>query len=144
MTRINANIPPKNLTDQHLLAEHRELPRICDLYIKRMQKGSIGLIPATFTLGTGHVSFFLDKGFFTNKRSIQLYLECKKRGFNVIDYEYNWSNILREYWKDWQTPEQANQLIRERITHRINNSVQVPRYYGKPISKQAAINLLNQ
>ena len=25
MTRINANIPPKRLTDQMLLAEHREI-----------------------------------------------------------------------------------------------------------------------
>ena len=28
MTRINAGIPPKKLTNRHLLAEHREIKRI--------------------------------------------------------------------------------------------------------------------
>ena len=28
MTRINVGIPPEELTDKHLLAEHREIKRI--------------------------------------------------------------------------------------------------------------------
>ena len=39
MTRINANIPVRNLTDQHLLAEHREIKRVCNRFKQRVAKG---------------------------------------------------------------------------------------------------------
>lgn len=142
MTRINAGIPPKKLTDQHLLAEHREIKRICDLYEQRMKKGSIGKIPEKFTLGTGHVSFFLDKGKFTLIRYILLHNECKKRKFNVSKFGKNWDLYQPHHFKDWESTEEANNLIKERITTRINESFQRPRYYGKIISKEQAINLL--
>lgn len=34
MTRINSAINVKNLTDEHLLAEHREIKRLPALYLK--------------------------------------------------------------------------------------------------------------
>ena len=56
MTRINI-IPPAELCDQHLLAEHRELTRIPNLVVKG--KFSLEGQPSDYKLGTGHVKFFL-------------------------------------------------------------------------------------
>ena len=75
MTRINAGIPPKVLTDQHLLAEHREIKRLPAVFAKNLKPTGI---PKQFTLGTGHVKFFLDKGKYTLKRYKLLYAECGK------------------------------------------------------------------
>ena len=40
MTRINSGIPVKSLTDEHLLAEHREIKRL-PYYIRRIVNGEI-------------------------------------------------------------------------------------------------------
>lgn len=147
MTRINANISPKCLTDQHLLAEHREIKRICDLYSKRMAKGGLGEIPKEFCLGKGHVSFFLDKGNFTLGRYHLLYLECLERGFNIEDYRHNWwcysqyANLDHITIKNWNFVA-ANQLIKERIKQRLKESTEEPRYYRKIISVDEAIKIL--
>lgn len=145
MTRINSNISPKRLTDQHLLAEHREIKRICDMYSKRLESGKFDDIPEKFTLNTGHVKFFLNKGMFTHSRYLDLFKECTERGFNVQSYEWNWNEYwaIDEHLKDWQATDEDNQLIIDRITQRINESNQVPRYYGKAISKYRAIEILN-
>lgn len=56
MTRINL-VPPEELCDQHLLAEHRELTRIPNAVAKGKYhlKGQ----PAEYKLGEGHVRFSL-------------------------------------------------------------------------------------
>ena len=69
MTRINSAIDPKNLTDQHLIAELRELPRIFTAVNKRIEQGKyFNDIPKEFALGSGHVKFFYDKLKFLNLR----------------------------------------------------------------------------
>ena len=145
MTRINANIPPSRLTDQHLLAEHREIKRMCDMYSKRLESDKFGDISEKFTLNTGHMKFFLDKGMFTAARYNDLYQECLNRNFIVSNYSENWGEYttMKAHMNNWKATEQDNQLVIERITTRINESNQVPRYYGKPISKKEAINILN-
>jgi deoxyribonuclease (pyrimidine dimer) len=145
MTRINANIPPKRLTDQHLLAEHREIKRICDMYSKRLESGRFDDIPEKFTLNAGHVKFFLDKGLFTHDRCLELHQECIRRGFSVSCYVGNWAEYqsINTHHNNWQATDEDNQLIIDRITQRINESNQVPRYYGKAISRYRAIEILN-
>ena len=80
MTRINL-VPPAELCDQHLLAEHRELTRIPNAVAKGKYhlKGQ----PAEYKLGEGHVRFFFNKLTFLKKRYDALHAECKARGFNV-------------------------------------------------------------
>lgn len=58
MTRINL-VPPSELCDQHLLAEHRELTRIPNA----VAKGKFHLKgqPTEYKLGEGHVRFFFNK-----------------------------------------------------------------------------------
>ena len=64
MTRINL-VPPAELCDQHLLAEHRELTRIPNAVAKG--KFSLKGQPSDYKLGEGHVRFFFNKLMFLKK-----------------------------------------------------------------------------
>jgi hypothetical protein len=81
MTRINAHIPPSELCDSHLLAEHREITRVPNTI--RSGRAVIKDIPRKFTLGQGHVKFFYNKIGYIKDRYEQLYDECIARGFNI-------------------------------------------------------------
>ena len=65
MTRINL-VPPAELCDQHLLAEHRELTRIPNAVAKG--KFSLKGQPEDYKLGEGHVRFFFNKLAFLKQR----------------------------------------------------------------------------
>jgi hypothetical protein len=82
MTRINV-VPPAELCDQHLLAEHRELTRVPSAVLRA--NGSVTLSPAgaAYCLGVGHVRFFYDKLGYLLERYSLLHAECVRRGFNV-------------------------------------------------------------
>jgi len=76
MTRINL-VDPSVLTDKHLLAEYRELPRIFTAVHKLDQKGQTNItIPDSYVLGTGHTKFFYDKLHWLWKRWTSLRGEC--------------------------------------------------------------------
>lgn len=114
MTRINSAIPVKNLTDEHLLAEHREIKRLPYCLAVALESGSVKHIPEKFTLGKSHVLFFLNKMWFT-------------------------------YWRyrEYEPTEEERNLLIERITYRILNSKKKTwHYYGKPITKEKAVELL--
>ena len=149
MTRINSAIPVNNLTDEHLLAEHREIKRLPDCFIKALYSGSIKRISTIFCLGAGHVTFFLDKNLFTLKRYQELHKECIERGFRVENYSINWNNIDKiaypEYFKDYSPTPEERRLLIERITERIQGSSKdCFHYYGKRITKCEAISLLTK
>lgn len=82
MTRIN-NINPAKLTDQHLLAEHRELPRIFGQAYDAYMAGRKVQATSRYTLGKGHVVFFYDKLEWLATRHRALTSECASRGFKV-------------------------------------------------------------
>lgn len=134
MTRINAEIPVENLTDQHLLAEHREIKRITKGHPSRNA-------PSHFKLGSGHVLFFRDKLGYCLRRYRKLHAECERRGFAVSDFSSNWEGLVLN---DWIAPPDVREQLETRITERIMNSKMVWRYYGKPISKQEAIEILKK
>jgi len=146
MTRINANLNVKCLTDQHLLAEHREIKRMCPHYLKRKSLNKFNDIPEFFTLNTGHMNFFLDKGKFTYERYMTIYEECRFRGLNASWYADNWKKAYSDgfHFNDWSARQIDNEKVKERIRERIINGKVVFRYYGKNISKGEAINLLNR
>lgn len=139
MTRINSAINPVNLTDEHLLAEHREIKRVCTLANKTYHNA-----PKEFVLGTGHVLFFADKPVFTLNRYMSLHQECLKRGFNVEDYSANWSKYaISDNSPEYVPTEAERNLLVERITDRLLNTTKPYwHYYGKRITKQQAIELL--
>lgn len=145
MTRINSAIAVRNLTDEHLLAEHREIKRLPACLLKSLVKG-VPYIPNVFTLGKGHVSFFYNKFEFTLSRYKDIYIECLKRGFDVTNYITNWLSIGdNRYWNGYTPTEIEREILVERISERIRNSKKtVFHYYGRMIDKDTAIKLLKQ
>lgn len=145
MTRINSAIPVKYLTDEHLLAEHREIKRL-PYYLKRACKtSSIKRIPEKFVLGSGHITFFLDKMKFVFERYQKIHEECIARGFDVIDYSDNWSDYKEDdrYWNDYHPSEEEKKMLIERISDRIENSKKNSWHFNKEkISKERAIKMI--
>jgi len=145
MTRINSAIHVRCLTDEHLLAEHREIKRLPYCLQKAIKSGSINNIPEKFVLGRGHVTFFLDKMEFARQRYRAIHTECHLRHFWVEDYEDNFVyGVPDEYQNDYQPTDEERRLLVERITERIMNSPKKMWHYnGDPISKERAIRLLD-
>ena len=133
MTRINAGIPVESLSSKHLIAEHREIKRICSRLKKRIQKNKFDDIPAPFHTynDNGDVVlkelFWLDKGKFTLTRYLQIYEECKKRGFNMTNFSNSWEIYKEkpEFFNDHiPTPYQI-QIIKDRIE--LKNRISIER-----------------
>ena len=149
MTRVNSAIPVKCLTDEHLLAEHREIKRLPAHFRKALSTGALKRIPKVFCLGTGHVNFFLNKQAFLFVRYQQIHCECVRRGFKVEEYSDNWL-ILRPLmekancWNNYSPTPEEKTLLTDRISERILASRKLHfHYYGRPIAKEKAIDLLN-
>lgn len=141
MTRINV-VPVKELCDQHLLAEWRELPRIKSSINKSFNRKnkpfSIQEIPDNYVLGKGHVKFFFNKLIYLFKRHKELTEECIKRGINLnnresLQFEFNVS-----YMNDYKPTDEALRINRERIKERMPVK---PRYSG--VYSHQDIELLN-
>ena len=147
MTRINSAISVENLTDEHLLAEHREIKRIPDYFLKALKSGALNRIPKDFCLGTGHVTFFLDKQLFCLIRYNQIHNECSRRGFKVEYYAENWlklENLMRKHncWNDYMPTGEERKLLQSRICERINTSAKPNfHYHGKIMTKNVAVQL---
>ena len=143
MTRINSAISPKNLIDQHLIAELRELPRIFTAVRERIEK-EIGFndIPKEFCLGSGHVKFFYNKYKFLFDRYSHLRFEYLLRFGKLYDFDVTRCLVSWEVFNDYKPTENERQLLIERISTRIMESKQIPRYYGEKITKERAIEIL--
>jgi len=110
MTRINC-VPVEELTDKHLIAEYRELPRVHKL------AWYCDDAPEHYKLGTGHVKFFYDKGEYLRRRfEEQIVPEMQARGFvtNFTMYRPHPPGLNN----DWEPDENALFLNRERIKSR--------------------------
>lgn len=143
MTRINSAIYPVFLTDEHLLAEHREIKRIPTLFAKGTYHPS--KIPPKFTLGKGHVLYFLDKPAFTFDRYKLIREECLRRGFNIEDYSSNWDSYADFKGNEHIHTFEEKELLKERIIIRILESPKKYWHYqGQKISKAEAVRLLRE
>ena len=118
MTRINVGIHPSELTDKHLLAEHREIKRIPNCIAKG--KYNMEGIPNRFKLGKGHVKFFCDKLYYLFKRYVKLYIECKNRGFNVQCYIEAWADVPRELMNNYQPTSVDKEIVQQRINEKLS------------------------
>ena len=118
MTRINVGIQPAELTDQHLIAEHREIKRIPNC----IAKGRYNMegIPDKFRLGTGHVKFFYNKLLYLKFRYANLYTECIRRGFNVQNYIGAWNDVPEELMNDYKPTYIDRLIVQERIYEKLN------------------------
>ena len=122
MTRINAHIRPIKLCDQHLVAEYREILRTNALAIKRARKegkSMLGNIQQSFTLGSGHVTFFYDKLLYIHLRFNALRSELINRGMNAtIEWQLDEIEEFKWLYNDWPEDQEADQLIVARILER--------------------------
>ena len=85
MTRINL-VEPHQLTDKHLMAEYRELPRIFTAVLKLQDNGKTPTdvtIPDHYVLGKGHMKFFYNKISWLRNRYADLFHVLLARGFNL-------------------------------------------------------------
>lgn len=154
MTRINAGIDPKRLTNEHLLAEHREIKRICKLFRDRVEReaqgDNVSPIPPEFKLGKGHVLFFLDKPVYTYHRYHMIYQECERRGFNVTPFYDAWGfywdyysvkvSLSKRVGEDliardpeWSPAKAHIDLVAKRIVERITWSPKDTYHYFKQV-----------
>lgn len=118
MTRINV-IPVTELCDQHLLAEHRELTRIPNGILSGKLQRSYADAPTEYTLGTGHIKFFVDKMYYLHKRHMLLEVECRYRGFNVTDRFPDRFALPTSTFNDYTPIPAAIALNRARINQRL-------------------------
>mgnify|MGYP003966322225 FL=1 len=124
MTRINL-VPPKELTDQHLVAEYREIFMVGSslqrsIASKNWSK-TLANLPERFTLNAGHVKFFYNKGLYLDKRYHQLVHEMKRRGMDPDpNRQFKAEQWPDELWNDWKPSPRDKQIIRERIKERIS------------------------
>lgn len=80
MTRINV-IPATELTDQHLMAEYRELPMV--LAAARRSDPARYKATTQYTLNRGHVMFFYDKKKWLFNRYLDLIEELFTRQYDI-------------------------------------------------------------
>lgn len=118
MTRINVGIPPKELSQEHLIAEHREIKRIPNVI--RQGKANLDLpIPEKFCLGKGHVRFFYNKLGYLYERYLEIRDECYRREFKVTDYSDAWKDLPAELMNSWEPNEEDIQLVKDRIAEKL-------------------------
>ena len=137
MTRINV-IPVDQLTDQHLVAEYREMLMV-PASLKRSLGSKNGMdkkrIPNQYTLNTGHVYFFYDKGKFLKERYDSLVNEMKKRGMKPDPNRTFPTKVFKDndLYNSWKVTDRAVQINNERIIERIN---QKPDWYRRTKHKR--------
>lgn len=142
MTRINL-VPVQELMDQHLFAEFREIKMVPKALARsiaaRGVQGVLARIPSRFTLNTGHVYFFYDKGAYLRDRYVQLKQELKRRGINfnaasVFDPDHV---MIGKHWSLGYEPDAAALcVIRNRIAEKLQMRPSWYRYEGKVVCGQ--------
>jgi hypothetical protein len=124
MTRVNV-VPPKELCNQHLMAEYREMPRLLKNLKSSLNRKSspfsMSEISNEYILGSGHVKFFFDKFQFLYIRHKIITKELLLRNYNLS--MPNLSDVFLEVDKKWfnnyEPDANALRLNRERIKIRM-------------------------
>ena len=131
MTRINI-IPVSELTDQHLIAEYREITMVPAALTRTLNSKSGFIkkkIPDRFTLNTGHVYFFYDKGLYLYNRYDNIVEEMILRGFNPDLKRIFPKDIFPfELFNDWTPTIKEQEIVRSRIKEKI---AMKPSWYRK-------------
>ncbi|WP_320667025.1 pyrimidine dimer DNA glycosylase/endonuclease V [Prochlorococcus sp. MIT 1307] len=130
MTRINL-VSPSELSDQHLVAEYREIFMVGSALQRSLKSPSWNQIkerlPKDFTLNTGHVKFFYNKGKYLHKRYLKLIAEMKRRGMSPNPArKFKKEQWPYELYQDWEPKAKDIELIRIRINEKLT---QKPKWY---------------
>ena len=91
-------------------------------------------IPKKFTLNTGHVMFFYDKGKYLYKRYDQIKEELTKRNFNLDKSRlFKTTQFPTDYYNDWEPTKEDQAIVWKRIEERIQQKPEWYRHYGVSI-----------
>lgn len=157
MTRINL-VPPQELMDQHLFAEFREIKMVpkslrrsiaaaknrhrneqgcvsSDFLMRITRATILERIPPAFTLNTGHVSFFYDKGAYLVERYALLRQELERRGINFnreSELDPDGTMLAAPWCGHYTATPEALHIIRTRIAEKIAMKPSWYRYEGTP------------
>lgn len=135
MTRINL-VPVQCLTNKHLVAEYKELPRVFTHVRKHIEKKRSPediRIPRYFKLNRGHETFFFNKCMWVLRRYRWLYMEMKKRQFKadpILYYTITASvreNIQQDlygqlWFNDWKPRPEDYYLSMARLCKKVKMS----------------------
>lgn len=121
MVRINL-IPPKNLADQHLIAEYNEILMLLG-YIRN--NPSLKNIPEKYCLGKGHIKFFKNKILYLKNRHELIKKEMKNRKFKT-NITINLNEFDENLIKNWSPQKADIKIIKNRLKEKILNK---PKYY---------------
>lgn len=137
MTRINV-IPVEELSDQHLIAEYRELPRV----LKQNINININDAPNTYKLGTGHVKWAKKHSKYVEIRFTQLVKEMQHRGFQTNFTSTN--NIHNNNGDNYQITELDIQTNKQRIIEKLNKKPTFYRWTNREIPEWANVIIRHQ
>lgn len=111
MTRINL-IPVRELSDQHLIAEYRELPRCLK------QDIDVSNAPDIYCLGKGHMKWARKHDAFLLKRYKKIISEMRKRGFKT-NYDSESLKTYVKYNRDYKPTKKDVEVSRKRINEKL-------------------------
>ena len=126
MVRVNL-VNPKNLADQHLIAEYNEILMLFG-YVNNHPK--IRKMPKEYCLGKGHIIFFKDKLSYLKKRHELIKKEMNKRGFKAAK-KIVLKRFDRKLRNDWKPKNKDLKIIKKRLIWKIKKKPGYYRYYGK-------------
>lgn len=130
MTRVNL-VPVNTLSDQHLMAEWREIPRIASSVQNRLQRGPFTQQLDEFVLGEGHMIFFYDKMAFLSTRYKKLAEELKRRKYQITEYQHDpFLDTPEEYHGKWRPKPSEVNISKQRLVEKLERRRLWYRYYG--------------
>lgn len=140
--RINI-IEPKYLTDQHLIAEYNEINLLAQSFSRSVIfKTNKNDLPEKYTLNSGHVKFFYNKGEYLYRRFYELKEEIRNRGFKPTQSFKNYWLYRQDLFNDWKPNKEDIEKIIERIEYKINLKPEFYRYKSKKIDKEEYLKFL--
>jgi deoxyribonuclease (pyrimidine dimer) len=137
MVRINI-IGPRNLADQHLVAEYLEILMLLG-YVKKHPKNDN--IPESYALGKGHILFFKDKLKYLKKRHELIKQEMRRRRFKT-EHTINLGSFPKILQNDWQPARKDKEIIKRRLIQKIKLKPDYYRYCGEKKKKEFFIKLI--
>lgn len=137
MVRVNI-INPRNLSDQHLVAEYLEILMLIT-YAKKHP--STEGIPNRYCLGKGHIKFFKNKLKYLKKRHEKIKQEMKKRGFKT-DKTATLQGASKALLKDWRPKPGDKDIIKKRLIEKLNMKSGFYKYYREKKPKSFFIRLI--
>lgn len=133
--RINC-IDPKYLTDNHLIAEYREMKMITYYYVKSTQTKSgidTSRISAKYTLNTGHAYMWFNKMGYVKRRFEDILTEMRVRGYATNFDTLNFTDIPESAFGDYTVTQEDVKINLDRILLRISKQPLWYKFNGKTI-----------